>query len=95
MGNKKVIDKIRKLLAMANCAGSPKEAVVAAKMARSLMDKHQIEESDIGEKTSFGTSSNSTAKARWPVWIQSIALIVAKWNDCVCGLVGCLWAWKV
>ena len=43
----KLIDRIRKLLALAEDAASQNEALIAARRARSLMDKHQITKGDI------------------------------------------------
>ena len=44
---KKVIDKIEKILRLANNAGTAAEAAAAAEMASSLLVKYQIEESEI------------------------------------------------
>ena len=43
----KIIERVAKLLGMAEDAGSPNEAMIAARRARSLMDKHDITRDDI------------------------------------------------
>lgn len=47
MNDDKILDRIRKLLAMAGDTGSPNEATIAAGRARFLMDQHQVTEWDL------------------------------------------------
>ena len=47
MATPKIMERVRKLLAMAKDATSPHEAAIAARRARSLMDKHQLEEHEM------------------------------------------------
>lgn len=81
----KVIDKIRKLLAMAGDTSSPNEAMLAAKRARALMDKHQLSKGDIEKQTgdqfleSQGDSV-TTSRRRWLLKLQNAA---ANLNDCI------------
>ena len=42
MKDEKIIERIKKLLRLAEDNSSPNEAMIAAKRARSLMDQHQI-----------------------------------------------------
>lgn len=77
-----IIDRIRKLLAMAADASSPNEAAIAAGRARKLMDKHQIEASDLGEASKFTTADAGSRYKFMPVWKNTLAVSVAKFNDC-------------
>ena len=43
----KIIDRIRKLVAMSNDAGSPNEAAIAAKRVKSMLDKYELEMADV------------------------------------------------
>ena len=79
----KIIDKVRKLLAMSKDTGSPHEAAIAARQARSLMDKYQLTEMDLTkvEANDMGTSSaggNKTATT----FEGTLAVPVANFNDC-------------
>ena len=52
----KIQDRVQKLLNMAKDASSPNEAMIAMERARRLMDKYQIEETDLEqvEENRFG-----------------------------------------
>lgn len=84
MANEKILDKIRKLLRMANDVGSPNEAAIAAKRARKLMDDHQVKAEDLVESDGFGTIKTNDSYAFMPIWQQHLAVAIAKWNDCQC-----------
>jgi hypothetical protein len=81
----KIKERIAKLLAMAKDASSPNEAAIAAGRARALMDKHQIEEFDIGQKmidefaTLFAMEKFSDTI---PTFMSTMAVAVARYNDC-------------
>lgn len=85
----KIKDRIAKLLRMAQDAGSPNEAAIAAQRARSLMDKYQLSESDVnGEiNESFG-EGDAVANGRRkhytniPFYMNVVSVSVAKFNDC-------------
>jgi hypothetical protein len=79
----KVKERISKLLAMAKDSSSPHEAAIAAKRARALMDKYQIEESNIEAATAndFGTATTERIFKRRSHWIEDLAVNVAKYND--------------
>ncbi|MBY7859150.1 DUF2786 domain-containing protein [Vibrio fluvialis] len=79
----KVIDKIQKLLAMANDTSSPKEALLAAKRARVLMDKYQLSQDDIESKIgSQFLELENEPKGKLYLWEKHIALAAATLNDC-------------
>jgi len=81
----KIIDKVQKLLNMANDASSPNEAMIAAKKARSLMDKHQLSIEDI--ESSIGVQFKQTEctlnKTIREKWVMQLCASVGKLNDCV------------
>lgn len=79
----RIIEKIRKLLAMAGDAGSPNEAAIAARRARALMDKHQIDYDylDSTESDGFDEAIIGKSKQRFDLWLQGLAIAVAKLND--------------
>ena len=76
------IEKIKKLFAMAKDASSPNEAAIAARQARALMDKFQIDELDLTTTSTndFGEDLFTTGKTV-PRWISVIGLAVARYND--------------
>jgi len=84
MNREKIIDRVRKLLAMANDTSSPNEAAIAAGRARKLIDQYQIsemdlttvEDSDFGQ-ASYGMGAKSTNKP-----LGMLAVAVAELNDC-------------
>lgn len=80
----KVIDKIQKLLAMANDTSSPNEALLAAKRARALMDKYQLSQDDIESKigSQFLESENGEPKGKLYLWEKLLAAAAAHLNDC-------------
>ncbi len=43
----KIINRVKKLLALSNDTSSPNEAAIALKRVRSLMDKYQLTHEDI------------------------------------------------
>ena len=51
MSNERLIDKIRKLFALANCEGATEnEAATALRMANKLLDKHSISTIDLADE---------------------------------------------
>lgn len=80
---KKIISRVQKLLAMANDAGSPREAEIAARRARSLMDDHQLNLEDLKERSQFNTVEVGTSRRFIAEWEQSLAIGIAKFNDCI------------
>lgn len=84
MKHEKILDRIRKLLAMAGDTSSPNEAAIAAKRARSLMDKYQIEEMDLTsvEDDDFGTSTYESDTKTKSSFMATLSIAVARLNDC-------------
>lgn len=80
----KIKERIAKLLRMAADASSPEEAAIAAGRARTLMDKHQLDEYDISEKAEelFGEVPATRFFAGVPFHLGNIAIAVARYNDC-------------
>ena len=78
-----IIDKVRKLFAMAKDASSPNEAAIAARQARALMDKHQLSELDltVTEASQFGHEDFGETKTV-PDWVSVLGLAVGRLNDC-------------
>ncbi len=82
-GDTKIIEKIKKLLALSE-SSNPNEALLAAKRARSLMDKHSITKADIeraGSKEFLESVSVHEYRQR-NVWIVLLQKAVADLNDC-------------
>ncbi len=82
---KKILDRIKKLLAMANDASSPNEAAIAAKRAKALMNEHNVSEADaIGgslDLDDIGEKNVGPTYARFPKWLSQLAIGVAKYSD--------------
>lgn len=87
MEREKILERIRRLLAMSKDTSSPNEAAIAARRARSMMDKYQIQEIDIERHTfnnnDFGESVYKTDnKRKMPQYMNILCIAVAKFNDC-------------
>lgn len=84
MASDKILERIRRLLAMAEDASSPHEAAIAARRARSMMDKHQVtEEQAKGVLDEFGEAMSDEEYVNWPSWLQGLAVLCAQENDCI------------
>ncbi|WP_114709076.1 DUF2786 domain-containing protein [Vibrio cholerae] len=82
--NAKVIDKIKKLLSLAE-SSNPNEALLAAKRARRLMDQHSISKQDIenaGSKEFLESKSEYEYRQR-NAWVIKLQNAVAELNDCI------------
>lgn len=84
----KIIERVRRLLRMAQDVTSPNEAAIAAERARKLMDKYQIDAMEASKslevRDDFAEQSGDTkAYRRYPAWMQWLAASVAKLNDCL------------
>ena len=80
MDHEKVIEKIKKLFALANCEGaSENEAETAMRMANKLLDKHSLSNLDLTDNEKpvmrFTTGTNT-------IWIKSIYNGVSRLYDC-------------
>lgn len=87
-----IYDRIQKLLAMAKDASSPNEAMIAMERARRLMNKYQIEESDIigreADDSRFSFQSLLKKKYKFmPTWLNTLAVAVGELNGVRGGLV--------
>ena len=80
---KKILDRVRKLMAMAADGASPHEATIAAERARKLMDKHQISVEDLVANDGFATCGVGAIRKFTPKWEQSMAIAIAEYNDCL------------
>lgn len=80
----KILRRVKNLLDMAGDSSSPNEAMIAAKRARALMDKHQISKEDLlaVDNSSFGTASGSYKPRNVPTWVRVIHAATAYLNDC-------------
>lgn len=80
----KILTRVKNLLDMAKDASSPNEAAIAARRARSLMDKHQIEEGDLTDDTSTMKFGEHTVlrdtNQKWHSWM---VVAIAELNDCI------------
>ena len=85
MDNRKVLERIRKLLAMARDVSSPHEAVIAAGRARKLMDQHQVTELDLTslDADQFESLEYTTGNKGTDKFTGLVALAVASLNDCI------------
>lgn len=82
----KIIERVQKLLAMAADESSPNEAAIAAKRARSLMDKYQISLGDMLRNSEFSQSKVGLSRKFMPIWENWLAIAVANYNDCIASL---------
>lgn len=78
----KTIERVQKLMRLASDASSPNEAVIAARRARSLMDRHGLCLEDLQEGDGFGEALVGEG-VRMQGYKQNLAIAVADWNDCI------------
>ncbi len=83
-----LIERVMKLMAMAADASSPNEAAIAARRARALMDKHQIPMEDLKQGNGFASKTDEATRKFTPIWEQSLAVVIARYNDCVASFTG-------
>jgi hypothetical protein len=81
---KKIINRVIKLLRMADDVSSPNEALIAARRARKLMDKHQLTKVDLlsNDNDSFAQQASGYCAKQNYVWLASLATSSATLNDC-------------
>lgn len=92
--DQKILDRIRRLLAMAKDSSSPNEAAIAARRAQKLMEEYNIEnvesivtdlETDLNlgmeSVTEFKVAEGRRAK-EVPSWTSQLAVAVARLFDC-------------
>lgn len=94
--DQKIIDRIAKLLAMADDASSPNEAAIAARRAESLMRQHQLDAADVlvtslnGDDVDTVTSDPKSVlygkktkmKSQPPLWVGLTATSMHFLFDC-------------
>ena len=78
----KIIERIKSLLAMAGDSSSPNEAAIAARRARALMDKHQIDAGDLIQSGGFAETQHGKDYKFMPKWQNFLAVACAEYNDC-------------
>lgn len=81
----KLLERIRRLLAMGGDLSSVNEAAIALKRARSLMDAHQITMMEVkaSEPTDLGILNYGTNSTKQKPWMTRLALDIAMLNDCI------------
>lgn len=92
--DQKILDRIRRLLAMAKDSSSPNEAAIAAKRAQKLMEQYNIDnvesivtdlETDLNlgkeSVTEFKVAEGRRAQSV-PTWTSRLAVSVARLFDC-------------
>ena len=83
---KKILAKIRKLLAMSEDVGSPNEAAVAARMAKKMMDEHNVDHAEaIYSEMSLDdldAQKHGEAYASFPRYLSMLSCAVADYTDC-------------
>lgn len=82
--DEKILKRVKNLLDMANDSTSPHEAMIAAKRARALMDKHQISKDDLLaiDDHTFGVANCTDRYGNAPTWVRGISTAVGRLNDC-------------
>jgi hypothetical protein len=86
----KILARIKKCLAIAedNNNNNAEEAAVAASMAAKLMEKYQIDESevileDLKSSDNVGEETiDEVAHVSWPLWLQGLIIICADLYEC-------------
>jgi len=82
MQSDKILERIRKLLAMAGDTSSPNEATIAAGRARKLMDQYQVSEWDL--KTDKDEDFGEAVQVQQQTWHGMLGIAMAWLNDCNC-----------
>lgn len=90
MKNEKLLNKIRKMLTMAERSeGNEEQAAVAAAMVQNLMAKHNLTIADIGIKEAKSNVDGQAftgmkwTPSRCPAWVQHLSIKVAAAFDCI------------
>lgn len=82
----RIKSKIAKLMALAERGGTEHEAANAMSKARALMDKYQLEQSDLidigGDVQEFLSAAATRAFNSMPEYLNWLAVAVARFNDC-------------
>lgn len=78
-----IIEKIRKLLALATSANEHEAAAAAAKAA-DLLDQYNLDMADLQEKPEAIGEHNLPAADMIPLWIANLATVTAEHFNCKC-----------
>jgi len=80
MSEQKVIDKIKKLFALANCEGASKnEAETALRMANKLLDKHSVSMIDLADDDAVSLSFLEGINRNW---VKGLFNSISQLYDC-------------
>lgn len=81
----KIIERVRRLMAMGSDVSSQNEANIALRRARALMDEYQITLTDLEKliDDDFGVSEYNSGSSRQKIWVSTLAASVAELNDCL------------
>ena len=81
--SEKILNRVRKLLAMSEDTSSPHEAAIAAKRARKLIDEYQIQEFELHKEKAFDFKAEEyRTNRKYNKVIGIISVAIAKLNDC-------------
>jgi len=83
---KKILDRIKKLLRMADDVSSPNEAAIAARRAERLMVEHNLKHADVVtagmDADDFEAHNHGPSHRAYPRHLVSLAIGVAEYTDC-------------
>ena len=83
---KKILERIKKLLRMADDVSSPNEAAIAARRAASMMTEHNLSHADMVtanmEADDFEAHNHGPSHRAYPRHLVSLAIGVAEYTDC-------------
>ncbi len=83
---KKILERIKKLLRMADDVGSPNEAAIAARRAERMMAEYNLSHADMVTSgmslDDFVECLHGDAKRMFPRWQSGLAVSIAEYTDC-------------
>ncbi len=80
MSREKIIDRVKKLLALAGKNSNEAEAAAAAEKAAELIAEHHLSQSELGEKSAMGHDDSFTTNSR--PWRRYIGAALARLYFC-------------
>lgn len=92
MDQKKVLDKIKKLLRL-SASDNPHEAAAAMRQAKALMRKHQIDQATVETIDVLESSTRSSASVRPAIWEANLAETCARAYASRCLFIGNAGEW--
>ncbi|GAB3021510.1 DUF2786 domain-containing protein [Bowmanella dokdonensis] len=81
MADKRILDKIRKLLTLAAKTGNSHEAASALSKAQALMAKHQVDEAEV-VLSDIGRYSSVLDQMKPPQWVVNLAQVIRSAFGC-------------